>query len=811
MNELKKLETSHPALAKTDSPTQRVGGAPLKDFQQIKHLVPMLSIEDIHEFKDEQIREIEKAAQYWEQLEKAANTIDAKTTLNSEDEKSLKELRSKQNKASVLTKKFLQLKHDNTHSNPPSTLALYIWFDRFHRSLGHSDVDLTVEPKIDGVAVTVIYRDRILDQAVTRGDGSHGDDITQNIKTIKSIPKRLPQGAPALFEVRGEVFMPNEAFARLNEQRDEAGEPAFVNPRNATAGTLKQLNPKVVAARPLDCIFHSYGHVDNAPYATVTEFQQTLKDYGFKSTHWFHAAKSMDDLLAAVTRLNQDRHDFPYATDGAVIKVNELYLHQQLGSTSKYPKWACAYKFLPEQQETLLKDITIQVGRTGVLTPVAELEPVFVSGSTISRATLHNQDEIDRKDIRIGDAVIIEKAGEIIPAVVKVIIAKRPLNSTPFSIPEHINNTCPVCKGPIEKRITVSGSIIKPIHSNAYFCLNFECPAQLTTKLTYFASRKALDIEGLDDAVAQKLIQEELVKTPLDLFSIDAEELANLQLDPAKSPEGQKISKTRRFGEKRAATLISSLENAKTSMPLHRWLIALGIHEIGETTARDITRFHQTFDDIKCSLWLSAIIHLEKLYAERIKLNPNGRSNKAKSTAEKKSLELLFEQNFNECNKVLESLNLRGVVKITPPKKSRNPGESKKLILDNYPSYSCRIGPVATKNISSFLKSEQGEATLAHIKKLSIWPKSDNFYDPNDKSRKELIFSEKTFVITGTLSKPRPEFKEIIEAAGGKVSGSISAKTDYLLAGDKAGSKKTKAESLSVKILSESDFNNMLA
>ena len=320
MNELKKLEAEHPSLAKPDSPSQRVGGAPLEDFQQIKHLVPMLSIEDIHELKDEELAQL--------------NNPDASKAENLRD-----------------------------------------WYLRLEKNLAQQNVPITIEPKIDGVAVSIVYRDGLLDYAVTRGDGTTGDDITQNIRTIKSIPLRLPKGAPTLFEVRGEVFMPNEAFARLNEQRDEAGEPAFVNPRNATAGTLKQLDSKLVAARPLDCIFHSYGRVDNAPYTSVDEFQQTLKDYGLKSSHWFEKADNPDDLLAIVSKLDQDRHHFPYATDGAVIKVRQLSLHQQLGATSKHPKWACAYKFLPEQKETLIKDITIQVGRTGVLTPLPSSSP----------------------------------------------------------------------------------------------------------------------------------------------------------------------------------------------------------------------------------------------------------------------------------------------------------------------------------------------------------------------------------------------------------------------------------------------------
>ncbi len=291
LDELKKLEAKHPNLIAPDSPTQRVGGAPLEGFEQRQHLVPMLSIEDIHELKDDEL-------------------------------KILRETVPEANRS-----------HNLTH-----------WFERFHRSLGHKEVALTVEPKIDGVAVSIIYRNRLLDYAVTRGDGTTGDDITQNIKTIKSIPLRLPASAPDLFEVRGEVFMPNAAFAELNQQRDEAGEAAFVNPRNATAGTLKQLDSKLVAARPLDCIFHSYGQIENAPFSTLEEFQSTLTEFGFPATHWFKTPASMADLMDCIVQLDEDRHSFAYATDGAVIKVNDLSLHAQLGATSKFPKWACAYK-----------------------------------------------------------------------------------------------------------------------------------------------------------------------------------------------------------------------------------------------------------------------------------------------------------------------------------------------------------------------------------------------------------------------------------------------------------------------------------
>ncbi|MBT8043900.1 MAG: NAD-dependent DNA ligase LigA [Verrucomicrobiae bacterium] len=717
MNELKKLEAAHPSLAKPDSPTQRVGGAPLDDFQQIDHLVPMLSIEDIHELKDEELEELENVT-------------------NNEP----------RGGEEVYVNLYRRLFNEKSLTSPPRSMRLYAWLDRFNRTIGHSNLTLTIEPKIDGVAVSVIYRNGVLDQAITRGNGTTGDDITQNIKTIKSIPLRLPDGAPDLFEVRGEVFMANDDFVRLNEKRDEAGEPAFVNPRNATAGTLKQLDSKLVAARPLDCIFHSYGKVDDAPYATIDAFQQTLKEYGLKSTHWFHHANNISELVEVIDQLDKDRHNFPYATDGAVIKVNDIALHDKLGRTAKFPRWACAYKFLPEQQQSVIKDITIQVGRTGVLTPVAELEPVFISGSTVSRATLHNQDEISRKDIRIGDTVVIEKAGEIIPAVVKVIKEKRDSKSEPFNLYDFVNGQCPSCAAPIEQE---DGFV-------AWRCVNFACPAQAVTRIKHFASRKALDIDGLGTAVAEKLVENQIVSTTLDLYNLNANSLADLLLDPAKLEKG--ASKPRRLGEKKAALIVHSLDTSRDA-PLSKWIYAMGIPQIGESAAREIARLHHNLEEVATSSILQDLADLP---------------------------------DFEELS-------------ASKRKKENHPRLAKYQI-------ESELGPVAAQHIVAFFQSEAGQVVLQKLSVLGIDPQSDN-YDPEKSAVRESDspIAHKTFVITGTLSKPRPEFKKLIEAAGGKVSGSISGKTDYLLAGEKAGSKRTKAETLGVTVLDEAAFEQLLA
>ncbi len=721
LDELKNLEIKHPELVTPDSPTQRVGGAPLEGFKQRKHLVPMLSIEDIHELKDDALNEIK------------------------------------------LTEPEAKRSHN-----------LIAWFERFQRSLGHTDVALSVEPKIDGVAVSVIYRNRVLDYAVTRGDGSEGDDITQNIKTIRSIPLRLPDSAPELFEVRGEIFMPNAEFAKLNEQRDEAGEQAFVNPRNATAGTLKQLDSKLVAARPLDCIFHSYGLVENAPYNTLEEFQQTLKEYNLPASAWFKMPSTMAELMDAIEQLDNDRHGFAYATDGAVIKVNDIAIHSDLGATSKFPKWACAYKFRPEQMETILRDITIQVGRTGVLTPVAELDPVFVSGTTVSRATLHNEDEIQRKDIRLGDTVVIEKAGEIIPSVVKVIKEKRSSDSQAFNLFEYVEGKCPSCSAPVSREEGFA----------AWKCTNFTCPAQAVTKITHFSSRKALDLDGLGESVAIKLVEYKLVLTPLDLFKLDHETLSDLQLDPAKKSDGSE-SKHRRYGEKRAQTLLDSLHKVKTEQPLSRWIYAMGIPSVGESASREAARLHQDIQQITNSEVLRTIAKVAQLEAEQKEISPRNKANIPKTETEKD----IRQNQYNQIKAEIAEL---------------------KSSIAEY-QVNSELGQVSAQNIIDYFQSEAGIHTLETLTELGIDPQSDNFAPiPAEAEQIDSAIAGKTFVITGTLSQPRPAFKKIIEDLGGKVSGSVSKNTYYLLCGENGGSKRDKAEKLNVTILDEAEFQSLI-
>lgn len=633
---------------------------------------------------------------------------------------------------------FAQIRHpsrmmslDNTYSSE----EVRAFFQRLVKHLGVERVPLVIEPKVDGVAVSVMYENGVLKYAATRGDGTTGDDITQNAKTIRRLPLRLPAGAPEVLEVRGEIFMTTAGFRKLNDEREAAGDTRFANPRNATAGTLKQLDPKIVAKRPLDIIIHGLGQARGVEIESVTAFHRLLDRLGLHRSDLVWRAETADEMLAAIGELDRKRRGLPYETDGAVVKVDSVALQQSLGATSKAPRWAIAYKYEPERVETLLKAVTVQVGRTGVLTPVAELEPVFVSGTTVSRATLHNEEEIRRKDIRVGDTVVIEKAGEIIPAVVSVVADRRPEGAEPFDFFKHVGGKCPSCGGPIAKK---EGFV-------AWRCFGFACPAQAATRLRHFCGRKMLDIENVGDIVADKLVERGLVRAPLDLFEIPEGALATLNLGTEEKP--------RVFGAKNAATLVAALERAKT-MPLSRWIFAIGIPEVGESAARELSRLHRNFGELAHSPILAALRDL-----------PKGKR--------------------KEDNPLLAPYRIQQ-----------------------------EVGQVAAREVLEFFASESGQAMLAKLRELGIDPQSDNFNprpaDSTAGGENGGAFAGTTWVITGTLSRPRPHFEELIRARGGKVSGSVSKNTGYLLAGEEAGSKLTKAQSLGVKILDEAAFEALL-
>src|SRR5258705_6621657 len=464
---------------------------------------------------------------------------------------------------------FAQIQHvapmlslDNTYSEE----EVVNFYKRIKRLLPDEEIPVVIEPKVDGVAVSVMYEKGRLKSAGTRGERLVGDDITQNVKTIRSVPHQLRGDAPDVFEVRGEAYLDKAGFEKLNRERKAAGLPLFANPRNAAAGSLKHLDPKAVAQRPLGIVFYGTGAVEGVDVGLHSKIFKLFKKLGLPTHEKWWVADSIDEILKAIRDLDQIRHDFPYQTDGAVIKVDAIAQRERLGFTAKSPRWAIAYKYASERVETRLQDIIIQVGRTGVLTPVAVLEPVLVSGSTVARATLHNEDEIKRKDIRIGDTVVIEKAGEVIPAVVEVVKSKRPRNAKPFDFFKHIHGKCPACGGPIRRDPKFV----------AWRCENLHCPAQTTRRVEFFAARGALDIESVGGIVADKLVESGLVREPLDLFELKTEQLAKLNLGTDEEP--------RVFGEKNAAKAIRAIERART-LSLSRLLFATAIPDVARTQA----------------------------------------------------------------------------------------------------------------------------------------------------------------------------------------------------------------------------------
>lgn len=710
-HELLDLERAFPELATPDSPSQRVGGEPLKAFKPVRHLLPMLSLDNT--YSQEEVREFVKRVQ-----------------------------------------KLL----------PGETL------------------DWAVEPKVDGVAMSLRYEEGKLAVGATRGDGATGDDITSNLKTIRSVPLQINPGrqrgeaakrqselfdsgaAGSILEVRGEVYLTKKGFEKLNAERQAAGEEVFANPRNAAAGSLKQLDPRLVAKRPLDVVVYGLGKVDNASALppTHTEVLDWLRSLGFKTPERVWHCHSADELIAAIDELDKIRKNFPYETDGAVVKLNSFAQRERAGFTAKAPRWAIAYKYAAEQAETKLKDITIQVGRTGALTPVAELEPVFLAGSTISRATLHNEDEIKRKDIRIGDTVVIEKAGEVIPAVVSVVASKRPRQAEPFDFEKHLHGKCPVC----------GGSIARDPKYVVWRCENLQCPAQATRRLEFFTARGALDIESVGGIVADKLVERGLVREPLDLFELKLEPLATLNLGTEESP--------RIFGEKNATKAIKAIERART-FPLGRWLFGLAIPDVGKTTAQDLAKFHETIEEVAKSPLLADILNYHSKISELPGLrreNPERHERLKREIAEIAGR--LIKSKFAAASKSKADKEL-GIV--------------------------TKVGPVVARSALDFFAGGNGKKILKRMKELDIHPASERV---SVTATAVLPFAEKTFVLTGTLpTMTREEATAKIEALGGKVSGSVSGNTDFVLAGAEAGSKLDKAQHLGVKIIDEEEFRRM--
>ncbi len=661
------------------------------------------------------------------------------------------------------------------HKEGESDAELTEFYERLQRSLGQDAPAVVVEPKIDGCAVTLMYRRGKLLYAATRGDGRTGDDITANVQTIRSIPFTLPEGAPEKLEVRGEIYMPSADFEKLNEQRDTDGLPTFANPRNATAGTIKLLDPAEVATRPLRFLAHGIGAYEGTPLRNTEDFEELLNRMGIPCNRPILRAAGTENVRSAVRQIDELRRTLGYGTDGAVIKLADFTLRESLGNTARAPRWAAAFKYLPEQKETVLKGITIQVGRTGVLTPVAELVPVRLSGTTVSRATLHNQDEIARKDIRIGDTVLMEKSGEIIPAVVHVITAKRPDDAVPYSLYDAVGGVCPCCGAPIMQE---EGQV-------AWRCTNFTCSAQAAMRTTYFCKREALDIENLGGTVAEALVNRGMITSPLDLFRLTVEELGALNLGTDDEP--------RRFGEKNAAKAIAALEAAR-KLPLERWLTAFGIPTIGTVTARAVAKYHRDLNELARGHFLSVLQKLEKGVELFNSLNPKARANKG---ADREELQARQQELYAELRDMAAPYTERGYV-------SLEEDGANKL------KFTHPIGSVSSHKLRQYFLSPAGEMVMETLGNLGINPNSSVF-EENLLTVQAGPLSGKTFVLTGALSRPRPEFEKMIAAAGGKATGSVTKKTDYLVAGEGGGSKRDKAVKLGVPIIGESDLMSMLS
>ena len=718
LRRLTDLEKQFPELADPNSPTQRVGGEPIKGFKNAAHAVPMMSLGN--QFTEKEV-----------------------------------------------------LEYATKHGGP-----------------------FILEPKIDGISISVRYENGTFVQALTRGDGERGDDVSANLKTIPSFPLRLnTENPPAIFEVRGEVYMTRSGFAALNEQRQDAGLDAFANPRNACAGSMKLLDPREVAKRPLDIVFYATGQLDGLSFATHRELLDTLKTFGFKTAPFTPTCQTGSELWKEIEQLDSQRDDFEYEIDGAVIKIDDRSRYAELGGTAKFPHWATAYKYAPEQAETTLREITIQIGRTGVLTPVAELEPVQLAGTVVKRATLHNEDEIQRKDIRVGDRVIVEKAGEIIPAIVRALKDQRDGTEQVFEMP----TTCPACGSDVERQ---DGEV-------AVRCINLQCPAQLKTWIKHFASRGALDIESIGGAVADKLVDTDLIRSPLDLYELKESDLAVLNLGTENDP--------RTFGAKHAAKVFQGLEKSK-GRPLGKWLFALGIPKVGKICADHLASIYNNLEDIKSSELIPLRYELMKLLEYSQFIAPRNKSNnpiipRTKRLEIDKQIKQLQASNSTPPEKIseLEKLKAKYHSQESPEiarreelkKETKMKIEATKEKLKNGGIDCEALSGPAAKSIMSFMSSTQGNLLCQKTEKLRK-PSAPSTTVSNS-------LEGFTFVLTGTLpSLKREEASDLIKLHGGKVSSSISGNTTYLLAGDSAGSKRAKAESLNVKVLSESELFELI-
>jgi DNA ligase (NAD+) len=793
--ELLNLEKQSPKLITPDSPSQRVGGAPAegKGFARVKHFQPMLSLEKV------------EGAEH----------------PNKEEEPD----RDKRNR----------LQDENTLS------GLRAFDATIRKHLRRDSVEYVMEPKVDGVSISVHYRRGKLVLGVTRGDGQFGDDITANLRTVRAIPLELTSAnRPALLEVRGEAYIATKDFDALNKKLEAAGEKAFPNARNATAGTLKQLEPALVARRPIRAVFYAVGACEGIQFETHAKMLEALPGLGLPTQRRWWLCKDIDDALkhyreevvCGYDEKRDLRSQLPYEIDGIVLKVNRIADWQRIPAKTRAPGHAIVHKPIPwiTPAETVLKAITIQVGRTGVLTPVAELEPVFVQGSTISRATLHNEDEIRRKDIRVGDTVVIRKAGMVIPEVFEVMKTKRPPGAKEFDLFKHVGGKCPACGEPIKRDpryhvyavcsneekvgkrrkcthrtddLTLIGGkcpkcgfvMVRNAEYTDWLCENIAgCPAQRVRRVEYFAARKALDIESLGGIVAEKLVERRLVDEPLDLFNLNKEQLGKLNLGTDEEP--------RVFGEKNATKVIEALERAKQA-PLHRWIHALAIPEVGETTSFEIGRLHNDLKHVAESPLLGGIARLGTLYDELQTVSPYAKTNPPKDEIDRQRRERAFDGLKKQIRELGDELCDLGAAERSAKWKKLLEKASTAI-----PEYLPRVDYLAAKRVLKFFASDVGQHLLRRLKQLRIQPSS---VQAKNSGAPVSALAGKTFVLTGTLpTLTRDEASKLIREAGGNVTGSVSKNTDFVVAGENAGSKLEKAEELGVTILTEAQLLKLL-
>jgi DNA ligase (NAD+) len=647
--------------------------------------------------------------------------------------------------------------------------GLELFEKEIRRTLPTFHPDYVVEPKIDGVSISLHYVDGILQQGVTRGDGEFGDDITANLRTMRDIPLRLAGIAPRHLEVRGEAYMKEEDRITLNEQLRAREEKTFVNTRNATAGSLKQLDPRIVAGRPLRAIFYALGHVEGAGYASHSDEIAALRAFGLPVPQLWRRTDSIAAAEAAARAMKEREGELPYEIDGCVIKVNDNEACRILGLKTNVPAFAVAYK-RPEwfnEAQTRLERIVVQVGRTGVLTPVAEVAPVFLDGTTITRITLHNADEIQRKDIRIGDAVVIKRAGRVIPAIVRVVDDARKGTELSFAMPDR----CPACGEPVARR-ALAGAERNEV---ALRCENTACPAIQARRIEYFASRAALNIDGLGEVVADKLVERGLARSVFDLFRLDPASLGALNLGTDAEP--------RLLGEKNAQRIVEALQAARQA-PLAKWLFALGLPSVGETIALKMAGCHETIAELADpeSNKLRLISELAQREEDLSGLNPKGRKNRDRSEAEK--------------------LDLAVRHRAAQERQAWLAGEIARLGLDG-------IGPAVAGEVMAYFASPPGRTLVQTMQEMNLAPRGAAAPAPAPVS--ESPFNGKTVVVTGTLTGfSRDHAHDALRRAGARVADSVSRKTDFLIVGADAGSKLAKARALGVPVLTEAEFTARL-